>query len=219
MLNLKFFIMKSKLVFIVVLLAVIVSCSNNKSQTLKTVEYADSLRDAIEDFETKRKEFSEQITDIVENTDDKLSEDAPNLQEVAIDWEKKWEELITDFNTIEDNFTTVGNSSAIYFQKLEELAYSIKDDDIKQSELTKNAELKTRWTETYIEAAESINKIRSMLIDGSDYQKVLIASSVRQKIEENIVELKSISEKAILLLKELETFSLEGKKLVETTSK
>lgn len=191
------------------------SCNGGgKSNTQNAVEYGDDLRNAINDFENKRKNFSDKITDLVKNTDSELSKENPAVEKVAEDWEVKWKNIIAEFKIIESDFTKVGESSAVYFQRLEELSLSIKDEKIKVTEQTKNKKLKERWTETFKEAAASINKVRQILHEGNDFHKVLLAETIRGKIDKNIEALKSISKRARNILIELENFTAEGKKLV-----
>ncbi|MCR9286443.1 MAG: hypothetical protein NXI23_03530 [Bacteroidetes bacterium] len=50
---------------------------------------------------------------------------------------------------------------------------------------------------------------------GNDFHMVLVASSIRQKLEQNVEELNVIAEQAKNLLGDLEAFTLAGRELVE----
>lgn len=205
-----------KLVTIAILgIAIVGGFSNcQRSMTKKALNYGDNLKDAIENFEETRQEFSQQVAESVDNTSEKLSEKNPDLPEVATDWENQWNNIQRKFRTLEEEFSDVGQKSEDYFNQLAELSAGIKDESIKNSELRKNKELKNKWTEAYVDASNNIQKIREVLIEGNDFHRVLVASSIRQKIEANIMELQSISTRAKTLMTELEKFTIEGKKLI-----
>lgn len=207
--------LKSFLAILILGILIVGSLSNcNQSVTKKALNYGDNLKDAIEKFEGTRQDFAEEVAESVDNTSEKLSEENPDLPEVATDWESQWNSIQRKFQTLEDEFSDVGKKSEEYFNQLEELSSGINDESIKSSELRKNKELKNKWTEAYIEASDNIQKIRDVLIEGNDFHRVLVASSIRQKIEENIIELQSISARAKTLMAELEKFTIEGKKLI-----
>lgn len=210
--------MEIRRLFIVAILgiAIVGGLTNcESSMTKKALNYGDNLKDAIENFEETRKDISNQVVKSVDNTSNKLSEENPDLPEVAIDWESQWQSIQRKFETMQEEFSDVGNKSEDYFQQLEELSSGIEDETIKHAELQKNKELKNNWTKEYVEASNKIQELREILIEGNDFQRVLIASSIRQKIESNISELKSISKRAKSLMRELEKFTIEGKKLVD----
>ncbi|MBN2893119.1 MAG: hypothetical protein JXL97_14715 [Bacteroidales bacterium] len=209
--------MKSKNLLTILILGILIvgSFSNCKrSVTKKALTYGDNLKDAIENFENTRQDFAKEVTESVDNTSEDLSEENPDLPKVATDWESQWNSIQRRFKTLEEEFSDVGTKSEEYFTQLEELSSGITDEKIKSSELRKNKELKEKWTEAYIEATENIQKIRDVLREGNDFHRVLVASSIRQKIAENIIELQSISARAKTLMTELEQFTIEGKKLI-----
>ena len=113
------------------------------------------------------------------------------------------------------DFDRVGKNSDAYFKQLNDLSESINNEDLKSKELAKNAELKNRWMSTYQEAAVSVEKVTEVLNSGNDFHMVLVASSIRQKLEQNVDELKVIATQAKTLLADLEAFTIAGKELVE----
>lgn len=192
--------------------ALLFSCG--QSLTEKSLEYGDNLKQAIEKFENDRQQFAEEVSNAVETTSEDLKEENPDLPKVATDWEEEWNNIQSEFSDLEESFSLVGNSSQAYFDQLEELSAGINDEKIKNSELNKNRELKDKWTKAYLDASENIQKIREVLKEGNDFHRVLVASSIRQKIEANIHELNLISQRAKTLMIELEKFTIEGKKLI-----
>jgi len=194
------------------LLFCLVSCS--LSETKKALNYADNLKDAIDKFETSRKEVVETVGNAVEKTSGIISNESNNLPKIADDWENQWNSIMKRFSDLETNFNRVGQASNDYFEKLNETINNIGNESIKMSELQKNNNLKERYTEAYTEAANNIKKIKSVLDEGGDYHKVLLASAMRQKITANIDELKSMSLNAKKILDDLEHFTIEGKKLI-----
>lgn len=203
-----------RIIINVLLVLAFLTYSCNETFTEKNIVYADNLKNAIDSFENSRKNVADNVAEATEETTKSLSNENPNISQVAIDWEKEWKDIIKQFNQLEKNFSLVGNSSNEYFLKLDELCNSIENENIKDSEIQKNKVLKEKYTEAYLDAASNIEKIRQILKEGGDYHKVLIASSMRQKINENIDELKQISSNAKRILSDLEKFTIEGKKLI-----
>ena len=217
MLNQNHIAMKTKQRIIsgmVIMLLLIAGTGCRQSMTEKSLNYGDNLKNAISDYEHSRQKFSQEVNESISSTNKKLEKEDPKLSEVAHDWEKRWDEVHKSFNRLQENFSEVGKSSQKYFEKLQELSSGIENDSLRRAELSKNRRLKEKWTNAYEEASKNFDKIRKVLKEGNDYQRVLVASSVRQKIEKNIAELDKISIKANKILKELKTFTIEGKKLI-----
>ena len=111
------------------------------------------------------------------------------------------------------DFDDVRNSSNAYFAHLDELANGISREDLKNSELKKNQELKVVWEKQYVEAEKSIQAVDQVLVEGNDFHRVLLLSSVRDKIQQNIDNLNELSQQADSLLKDLEAFTEAGREL------
>jgi len=205
--------MKSKLkLFSLFIILIISSC--NRSETEKTTVYADDLRNAIDLFEQNRVDFSEDVSDIVEITDKKLSKDEPNLVKISKEWEEKWLEITEKFNALNEEFINISEKSALFFNALDTIVLGINDAELRNSQINSNNILKEKWQTNYDIAQTTMNQIEKLIGKGNDYSRVLIATSIRQALEENIEELKTISESAKSLLAELQKFSLEGKKII-----
>ena len=113
------------------------------------------------------------------------------------------------------NFAKVGESSTAYFAKLDELSGNINSESLRNEELEKNRQLKVKWDKTYKEAEVSILRVTEVLEAGNDFHMVLVASAVRQKLEQNVEELSVIASQAKTLLSDLEAFTQAGRELVE----
>lgn len=191
---------------------IITSCGNGG--TVKSIEYGDNLKEAIDSFEEKRKNFSEDVTDIVEDTDEKLSKKKPDLEDIATNWEKEWKDIHEEFQKLEEDFSEIGIHSLSYFDELKRIISEIRDTSLRKSEFAKNEELKKRWTIHFEEAEYNIEQVRNLLKSGNDFQRVLLAAHMRQQIEIDIEDLKQISARAKELLANLEKFTIEGKRLI-----
>lgn len=205
-----------RIITLAILAIAIFKCTTwcNRTETEKIFSYGDNLKDAIEDFEDTREDFSQEVVKSVNNASKDLSVNDPNLQEVAIDWETQWKSIQSDFKTLEADFSAVGQSSNEYFDQLQELCSGIRDIKIRASEINKNAELKQKWTSAFVEASKNIKQIRQVMTEGNNFHRVLVASSVRQKIEANITELNAIASRAKAIMAELEQVTIEGKNLI-----
>ena len=113
------------------------------------------------------------------------------------------------------DFERVGTSSNDFFAKLDELSNNINKESLRNEELAKNRELKIKWDQSYKEASVSIDKVTQVLEAGNDFHMVLVASSIRQKLEQNVAELDLIAAQAKELLGDLEAFTQAGRELVE----
>jgi len=183
--------------------------------TKKAVKKGDVLKSSIESFEKNRSKFASKVTASIENANESLAKENPDPTTISRDFEAEWKDIQKRYNKMKKDFEDVGSSSTTFFDQLNDLAAGINNEDIKQSEMEKNAELLKKWEVHYTEAAASIENVQQVLKDGNDFSRVLVLSSVRQKLESNVEELQKISEKATELLKDLEAFTNAGRELVE----
>ena len=119
------------------------------------------------------------------------------------------------YDKLKSDFDNIGKSSSAYFEELNTLSGNINNDQLRAEELAKNKALEAKWQKTFVEADKAIAKVTTVLESGNDFHMVLVASSIRQKLEQNVADLKNIAEQAKLLLGDLEVFSQAGRELVE----
>ena len=200
----------ASLMMIAVLFA---SCKTRETRT--ALKQGEILKSSIESFESNRKKFSAKVVKSLEEAESKLSSENPNLPKVSKDFEKEWNNIQSRYNKMKKDFDRVGKSSIDYFNKLDELSNNINNEKLRNEELAKNNALKIKWQKTYDEAEVSVNKITEVLEAGNDFHMVLVASSIRQKLEQNVSELSNIANQAKALLKDLEAFTQAGRELVE----
>ena len=113
------------------------------------------------------------------------------------------------------DFEKVGESSEAYFVQLNELSGNISNEKLRDEELAKNEVLRQKWDKTFQEASVNIDKVTTVLNEGNDFHMVLVASSIRQKLEQNVGELNLIAAQAKELLSDLEAFTMAGRELVD----
>lgn len=204
------------LILALVVLGALVLPTSCKWQTTKTaIKHGDVLKSSIEDFEKNRQKLSESLIENLEKAGSELAAENPNLQKVSKDFEKEWSDIQARYKKLKDDFEKVGESSTAYFQQLNELSGQIRNEALKTEELAKNKELEARWNTTYQEASVNVEKVTTVLEAGHDFHMVLVASSIRQKLEQNVEELNRIAVQAKELLADLESFTQEGRKLVQ----
>ncbi len=193
-----------------------ISLSSCKWDTTKgALKHGENLKNSIESFEKNRKKLSTKLVSTLEDAEEALSEENPDLPSVSKDFEKEWTTIQNRYKKLKSDFEKVGKSSDDYFNELNTLSGSITKEELKREELRKNKELRATWQTSYREAEVSINKVTTVLESGNDFHMVLVASSIRQKLEQNVNELKVISEQAKALLQDLELFTQAGRELVE----
>jgi len=200
-----------KIISLVFSLALITACS--QSTTEKVIEYADELQDAINKFEESRNNSAENINAITQETISELDQKSPDLRGAARKWEGEWLEVSEQFDRLEENFSDVAESSNDYFTQLDELATSIQNQTLQQSEKQKNTALKVTWTVAFKQATQDIDKLRKLINEGNDFHMVLLGASLREKLSQNITDLKNISIRAQSLLSGLKNLTDEGRKL------
>ena len=143
--------------------------------TKKAIKKGEVFSASIEDFEKNRQKFSTQVSDAIGDANESLTEEKPNTEDISRD------------------FDDVGKSSEAYFDHLNELAIGINREDLRKSELGKNKDLLVIGGKQYEEAAKSIQAVEQVLMEGNDFQRVLLLSSVRDKIQQNIDDLNQLS--------------------------
>ena len=177
--------------------------------------HGEELKSSIEKFEKNRQKLSTSLVASLEEAEEDLTEENPDLPKVSKDFEKEWTSIQNRYAKLQKDFARVGESSTNYFAKLDELSSGINSESLRKEEMAKNKALKTKWDKSYQEANVSIEKITTVLEAGNDFHRVLVASSVRQKLEQNVDELNVIAEQAKALLGDLEAFTQAGRELVE----
>lgn len=198
------------------LLICLLSLASCKWDTTKgALKHGENLKNSIESFEKNRKKLSTKLVSTLEEAEESLSTENPDLPKVSKDFEKQWTTIQNRYKKLKDDFENVGKSSDDYFNELNTLSGSISKEELRKEELRKNKELRGTWEKSFREAEVSINKVTTVLESGNDFHMVLVASSIRQKLEQNVSELKVISEQAKALLQDLEVFTQKGRELVE----
>ncbi|MCB0602733.1 MAG: hypothetical protein KDC28_15960 [Saprospiraceae bacterium] len=183
--------------------------------TKGAMKTGEQLKSSIENFEDNRQKLSEKVVISLEDAQKKLTKDDPDLPKIAKDWEVEWNRIQDRYQKMKDDFDKTGTNSQAYFAQLDELSNNISNEVLRKQELAKNAKLKKKWDVTYQKASVSIAKITQVLESGKDFHMVLVASSIRQKLEQNVDELENIARQAKELLTDLEAFTQAGRALVE----
>lgn len=201
---------------ILFLLAISISFMACKAKTTnKAMKKGEVLKSSLESFEKNRSKLSTKVVESLESAETSLTGEDPDLPKVSKDFEKEWRGIQSRYDKLKGDFEKVGKSSDEYFQQLNDLSSNINNEKLRTDELAKNEELKTRWQKTYNDAEVAVNKITGVLEAGNDFHMVLVASSIRQKLEQNVDELKVMAEQAKTLLADLEAFTMAGRELVQ----
>lgn len=187
-----------------------------KNTTKQAMKHGDMLKASIESFEKHRQKLSSSVVESLEMASEELNSENPDLPEVSKDFEKEWSGIQGRYKKLKNDFEQVGEASNDYFAQLDELSSSINSESLRKEELAKNAELQSKWDKTYQQAAVNIDKVTQVLESGNDFHMVLVASSIRQKLEQNVGELNRIAEQAKALLQDLEAFTEAGRELVQS---
>lgn len=197
------------------LLGLMIFSSCQDRTTRSALKHGDILKSNLDSFDKNRVKLSTNLVESLEEAGESLMTDSPDIPQVSKDFEKEWRGIMNRYNKLEKDFQSIGESSNAYFDELNSLSSAINNEDLRKSELEANRALEVKWKATYDEAEKAIKKVTTVLEDGNDFHMVLVASSIRQKLEQNVEALKNMSAQAKLLLADLEVFTDEGRKLVE----
>ncbi len=189
------------------------SCKHRTTNS--ALKHGDILKSNLDSFDKNRVKLSTNLVESLEEAGEALLTDSPDIPQVSKDFEKEWRGIMNRYDKLQKDFQRVGESSNAYFAELNNLSSAINNADLRKSELEANKALEIKWNTTYNEADKAIKKVTKVLDDGNDFHMVLVASSIRQKLEQNVEALKNMSAQAKLLLADLEVFTDEGRKLVE----
>lgn len=205
--------MKNLILLTFTVLLIFPACKWNNTRT--ALKHGEKLKSSIESFEKNRQKLSAKLVSSLEDAQQELTKEDPDLPKVSKDFEKEWTSIQGRYSNLKKDFDRVGTSSSDFFAKLDELSNNINKESLRNEELAKNQELKLKWDKSYQEAAISIDKVTQVLEAGNDFHMVLVASSIRQKLEQNVAELDVIAAQAKELLGDLEAFTQAGRELVE----
>ena len=201
---------------IMVCLVGMVILSSCRTRTTKSaMKNAEVLKSNLDSFDKNRMKLSANLVESLEEAGEALQSENPDIPEVSKDFEKEWRSIMNRYDKLKKNFGDIGESSQAYFDELNSLSSSINKEELRKSELAANKELQVKWDQTYREADIAINKVTKVLEDGNDFHMVLVASSIRQKLEQNVQDLQNMSEQAKVLLADLQVFSEKGREIVE----
>lgn len=205
--------MKNSFLLIAAVLLLLPACK--WKNTKNALKHGERLKSSIDSFEKNRQKLSAKLVSSLEDAQNELTAESPNLPKVSKDFEKEWTSIQSRYGDLKSDFERVGTSSTDFFAKLDELSGSINKESLRNQELAKNQELRLKWDKSYKEASVSIDKVTQVLEAGNDFHMVLVASSIRQKLEQNVEELNVIAAQAKELLGDLEAFTQAGRELVE----
>ena len=205
--------MKNSFLLIAAVLLFLPACK--WKNTKNALKHGEKLKSSIDSFEKNRQKLSAKLVSSLEDAQQELTAESPDLPKVSKDFEKEWTSIQSRYSDLKSDFERVGTSSTDFFAKLDELSGSINKESLRNEELAKNQELRIKWDKSYQEASVSIDKVTQVLEAGNDFHMVLVASSIRQKLEQNVAELDVIAAQAKELLGDLEAFTVAGRELVE----
>lgn len=199
---------------LLILTVSLVQFSCKTRTTRGAMKHGEVLKTNLESFEKNRVKLSTGLVSSLEEAKEQLTQENPDIPEVSKDFEKEWRSIMSRYNKLKNDYEAVGTSSRAYFEELNGLSNSINNEELRVQELQKNKELEVKWQSTFKTAGASIDKITTVLEAGNDFHMVLVASSIRQKLEQNVDELNNMAEQAKVLLSDLEVFTQAGKDLV-----
>ncbi|EAY31237.1 NADase-type glycan-binding domain-containing protein [Microscilla marina] len=210
-----------KTIFIVCLTAIfswlVIGCGEKKEQSAsdRAQEFSNRLIKVINEFENERTQALEVITISNARMGKDMSSSNMSAKKKADNYERDWKKIAVSVKAMEAKFNAIEQSSKAYFNQLYSINESISSDDLRKKEFSKNTALKKNWDKVYQKAQQDMRNIKTVLEEGNDLHKVLISSVMRSKITDNVSQMHNISSRARKVVKELSSFSVESKKILQ----
>jgi hypothetical protein len=76
------------------------ACDSNITASAQAYAKADALDEAVDEFEKSRTTTSKQFSDTTQDTIDKLKFADPNLRQITREWERKWNTVKVQYDSL-----------------------------------------------------------------------------------------------------------------------
>lgn len=170
---------------------------------------------ALDEFEANRIK-SQQRMDAIEAryAQCEIPADRGENEKFVAAWKDHWDDIESQVKKLKRELARVIASFDRHFQRMQELAQTIVSPDLKNKELSKNAELQRRWVATVTEANNNLKKMDEQVNVARDIHKVLQLASLRGAAETKIAEIRALNKQVRGTVGELEKVTAEGRALV-----
>ncbi|WP_305952605.1 hypothetical protein [Emticicia oligotrophica] len=200
-------------IFIYVLTVTFFQCTQVKN-VKSIIDLATSVIEIINAFSESNVSFTNKVKETTELTSKTLNSGG-DVKEVAIFWEKYWEEITTDYGNLNNQLSVIKDESLKYFAILDENNALIVDASLRQQDSLKTAQLRQRWDFEYQKASNRIAEIGVMITKGNDYNIILRNTAGRAEIIQSISALNDISYRADLLATDIRVFAINAKAIFQ----
>jgi hypothetical protein len=137
-----------------------------------------------------------------------------DLPSVANEWEKHWQDVSTHSKEMQQKLEDVNQASQQYWSKLDEITEQIGNPALKIIEKDKNRLLKSKWNQTYAKANKQVARTIQLNSKADDFHKVIMLSSMRQQLNNQIKQLQIIADEASNVFKEIEAATQQGQDII-----
>lgn len=179
-------------------------------------DLATSIINMVSAFVNGNDSFIKKTQEVVYTVEQGLSSN--NLVEVALFWEKHWDQLHRDYNELTDDFQTIKNNSVEYFLKTAKYNSKITDADtlVRKADNELNVAKRLEWERFCKETDKSLINIAKMLEHGDNYKYSLINAASRSKLDSNIKEIdKRVKELSATISTSLSLLEQKAKEIFE----
>ncbi|MCB0628552.1 MAG: hypothetical protein R2824_02325 [Saprospiraceae bacterium] len=187
------------------------SCQSGFADARSSFVKSDQLIEAIHTFETKRTESQDGLKFAYDKIDSILQHyDVESARPLTIEFEEVWSEVLQRIDNLRQQFNTVCRRSATYFSILERETALLNDMEKKEEQEQRNAILRQHWDHELGKAEATFAQIKLLLDNGNDLYRLMLISTLRATLSEEIGEIQQITARADKLLLDLRQLAEEG---------
>jgi DNA repair ATPase RecN len=141
-----------------------------------------------------------------------------NLEEVALFWEKYWNQLHGDYDALQTDFQSIKRNAVNYFAKIAKYNSNITDADslVRKADNELNTAKRLEWERFCKDTESKLNNIAKMLEHGDNYKYSIINAASRSKLDANMQEIdKRVKELSATISSSLYLLEEKAKEIFE----
>ena len=187
-------------------------CSERDPQA-KGIAYAADLTEAIDEYDSARKDFGSAIAEVSLDNEAVASGDSEVRLAALNRFKEQWglaREECEDLQTRLDNFK---GAAANYFANLDSRAKEIEDSQLRTRTSIANKKIAVEWSDALRAAENNMDLVWAAITKGNDISIVIELAILRAAIDETIGELQNLQAECAGLVSRLEDLTEEGKGL------
>lgn len=170
---------------------------------------------AIDRFEKNRQKAQEKMNAIEGQYANCAAPASPAASDAfAEEWKKKWDGIEKEVKRLKDELNRVIKAGEKRFQKMDQMAKSIKNTEMRNAAIAKNNSQAQTWAKVLREAGENVQKMDHQVALARDIYTVLKLDSMRVQTDNKIAEIRALNGQMKATVAELSKVTAEGRSLL-----